>query len=116
MSGPVFDKLGAEARIEGSFAVSKGVLGSFSLARALQSPAAQATGRTEFSDLTGAGVYNKGPVQLRDIKLSAGLLSASGTVDIDAGGRVSGRINAELGAQRGAFTLTGTSTEPQIRK
>jgi hypothetical protein len=116
MSGAVFDKLGADARIEGSFAVGKGVLGSFSLARGLQSPAGQAAGRTEFSELTGTGVYNKGAVTLRDMKLAAGLLSAGGTVDIDPGGRVSGRINAELGPQRGTFALSGTSSEPQIRK
>ena len=116
MSGAVFDKLGAEARIEGSFAVGKGVLGSFSLARALQSPVGQAAGRTEFSELTGTGIYNKGAVQLRDIKLTAGLLTANGVVDIEAGGRVSGRISAELGPQRGTFTLTGTSSEPQIKR
>jgi hypothetical protein len=116
LSGTVPDKLGADAHINGTFAVSKGVLGSFSLARALQSPVGQAAGRTEFSELNGAGVYNKGAVQLRELKLAAGLLTASGTVDIDPGGRVSGRINAELGPQRGVFTLTGTASEPQIRK
>ena len=62
------------------------------------------------------GIYNKGPVQLRDMKLAAGLLSANGMADIEPSGRVSGRINAELGPQRGTFTLTGTSKEPQIRK
>ena len=116
MSGAPVDKLGAEARLDGSFAVGKGVLGSFSLARALQSPAGQATGRTEFSEMTGTGTYNKGTVQLRDMKLTAGLLTASGAADIDAGERLSGRVNAELGGQRGTFTITGTSKEPQIRK
>ena len=116
MGGTVPDKLGADARIEGSFAVGKGVLGSFSLARGLQTSGGQFSGRTEFSELTGTGIYNKGAVTLRDMKLAAGLLSANGTADIEPGGRISGRINAELGAQRGMFALAGTSSEPQIKK
>ena len=116
MSGAVPDKLGADARIEGAFTVSKGVLGSFSLARALQSTGTQTGGRTEFSELTGVGSYHKGVVQLRDLKLAAGLLSANGLVDIDAAGRLTGRINAELSSQRGTFTLAGTAKDPQIRK
>jgi hypothetical protein len=116
MSGAMPDKLGAEARLEGVFTVTKGVLGSFSLARALQGTGTQTTGRTEFTELTGAGIYNKGGLQLREMKLAAGLLTANGTADIDATGRLSGRVNAELGAQRGTFALTGTSAEPQLKK
>ena len=116
MSGAAPDKLGAEARIDGSFTVIKGVLGSFSLSRALQSTIAQVTGRTEFTELTGVGLYNKGVVQLRDMKLAAGLLSGNGTAEIDAAGRLTGRVNAELGTQRATFALSGTSKEPLIRK
>jgi len=116
MSGVAPEKLGADARIEGAFTVTKGVLGSFSLSRALQPTSAQVGGRTEFSELSGIGVYNKGAVQLRDMKLSAGLLSATGVADIDATGRLTGRVNAELGSQRGTFALTGTSKDPQLRK
>ena len=116
MSGTVPDKLGADARIEGSFSVAKGVLGSFDLARALQPTASQATGRTLFSELSGAGVYSKGAVQLRDMKLTAGLLTASGTMDIDASGRVSGQVSAQLGPQRGSISLSGTAKEPKIGK
>jgi adhesin HecA-like repeat protein len=102
--------------MEGRFAVSKGVLGSFDLARALQPTASQATGRTLFSELSGAGVYSKGAVQLRDMKLTAGLLSANGSMDIDATGRVSGRVNADLGQQRGSIALAGTARDPKISR
>ncbi|MEO8204127.1 MAG: hypothetical protein ABI630_09695, partial [Betaproteobacteria bacterium] len=116
MAAPTPDKLGSQARLEGTFTVSKGVLGSFSLARALQATGGQAGGRTEFTELSGSGTYNKGAVQLRDLKLAAGLLTATATLDIDAGGKLGGRVNAELGSQRGSFVLSGTSTDPQIRK
>ena len=116
MSGAVPDKLGAEARIEGTFTVSKGVLGSFSLARALQATSTQTGGRTEFSELTGSGSYNKGAVQLRDLRIAAGLMSANGAAEIDASGRLAGRINAELSSQRATFALSGTVKDPQIRK
>jgi hypothetical protein len=116
MSGPAPDKLGREARLEGRFTVTKGVLGSFDLARALQPTASQAAGRTLFSELSGVGNYSKGVVQLRDMKLSAGLLSATGVADIDASGRLTGRVNAELGQQRGAIALTGTAKDPKAVK
>jgi hypothetical protein len=116
MTGPAPDKLGKDVRMEGTYAVTKGVLGSFSLSRALQPTSSQTSGRTEFSDLTGSGIYNKGAVTLRDIKIAAGLLTATGSADIDAGGGLSGRINAEIGPQRGSFALSGTMTEPVLKK
>ncbi len=116
MAGTAPDKLAGDARLEGVFSVSKGVLGSFGIARALQAAGTQTGGRTEFSELTGSGTYDKGHVQLRDLKLSAGLLSANGALEIDTNGRLSGRINAELSSQRGTFALVGTSKEPQIKK
>ena len=116
MSGTAPDKLAAEARLEGRFAVTKGVLGSFDLARAIQPSATQAAGRTLFSELNGIGTYNKGAVQLRDMKLTAGLLTANGMLDIDATGRLAGRINADLGAQHGAIALSGTAKDPKVSK
>ena len=116
MSGTAPDKLAAEARLEGRFAVTKGVLGSFDLARAIQPSATQAAGRTLFSELSGVGTYNKGAVQLRDMKLTAGLLTANGILDIDATGRLAGRINADLGAQHGAIALSGTAKDPKVSK
>ena len=116
MSGTAPDKLWAEARLEGRFAVTKGVLGSFDLSRAVQPSATQAAGRTLFSELNGIGTYNKGAVQLRDMKLTAGLLTATGMLDIDATGRLAGRINADLGAQHGAIALSGTAKDPKVSK
>jgi hypothetical protein len=116
MSAAAPDKLGAEARLEGKFTVTKGVLGSFDIARAMQPAASLASGRTLFADLAGTGSYNKGAVQLRDMRLTAGLLSATGIADIDASGRLSGRVNAELGPQRGTIALSGTAKEPKASK
>ena len=120
MRGAQPDKLGAAARVEGSFSVGRGALGSFDLARALQPASLQVSGRTPFGELQGNGVYDRGVVQLRDVKISAGLLIAVAELDIDAGGNLSGRLSAEARHQasvlRGSFSLTGTSREPQIRR
>jgi hypothetical protein len=50
------------------------------------------------------------------MKLTAGLLSATGVADIDTAGRLSGRINAELGPQRGTISLSGTAKDPKASK
>src|SRR6185436_19283984 len=62
MRGAQPAKLGETARIDGTFTINRGVLGSFDLARAVQSQGKAATGRTQFSEMTGNGVYDRGAV------------------------------------------------------
>jgi hypothetical protein len=109
-------KLQDGARLDGSFSVTKGALGSFDLSRALQSTSAQATGRTQFSELSGSAALAGGALALRDLKLASGLLSATGTLDVDAAGGLSGRVNAELRNLRGTFYIGGKLQDPQLRR
>lgn len=117
MSGAAPARLYENARLEGTFKVEKGALG-FDIARALAS--GQAGGRTEFAELSAQGTYDKGAVQLRNIGLSRGAMSASGALDISSDGTLSGRLTAEIKtptqALRGAVTLSGKVREPAIRK
>ena len=55
MRGPSPASCGAAGRIDGSFTVSRGVLGSIDLSRAIQTGGKQATGRTQFNEMTGQG-------------------------------------------------------------
>ena len=116
LAGPDPAKLAEGARLDGTFTVTRGALGSFDLSRALQSTSAQASGRTPFSELAGSAALANGALALRDLKLTAGLLTANGTLDVDAAGGLSGRVNAELRNLRGTFYIGGKLQDPQLRK
>jgi hypothetical protein len=96
------------------------VLGSFDLTRALQTGGAQSSGRTVFNEMTGKGVYDKGTVQLREISLTAGSMNAGASIDIDAGGGLSGRVAADVKTPtqtlRAVLNLSGKVQDPVIRK
>jgi hypothetical protein len=119
MSGVEPAKLGSSGRLEGSFTVSKGVLGSFDLSRALQTGGRQVTGQTQFAEMSGQGTYDRGAVSLRNINLGAGALNAGASADISESGALSGRIVADVKTPtqnlRSTLILGGTVQEPQVR-
>jgi hypothetical protein len=119
MSGTDPAKLGNAARIEGNFTVGKGVLGSFDLSRVIQSAGRQFAGRTQFTELAGQGVYDRGAVALRNVALSAGALGAGASADVAPSGALSGRIVAEIRTAgqslRSTLLIGGTLKEPQVR-
>ena len=119
MSGADPAKLHRAARIEGSFAVGKGALGTVDLSRVLQTSGRQYGGRTQFTELTGHGVYDRGAVSLRNVNISAGALSAGASADIAPGGALVGHMVADIRTTaqplRATLTLGGTVREPQIR-
>lgn len=116
MSGPEPAKLHESARLDGEFTVTKGALGSFDVSRALQSTSAQASGRTPFSEMQGRVSLADGVFAFRDLKLGSGLLVARGTLDVDAKGSLSGKIDAELRNLRGTFYIGGKLQDPQLRR
>jgi hypothetical protein len=106
--------------MQGDFKIEKGVLGSFDLTRALQTGGAQSGGRTPFTELTGQGVYDKGVVQITNVSISAGNMNAGASLNIDAGGGLSGRVVADVKAAtqtlRATLNLSGKVQDPVIRK
>jgi hypothetical protein len=116
MAGREPERLYETARLDGNFTVARGTLSSFDLSRALQATSAQASGRTQFTELTGNVSLASGTLALRDMRLTAGLLQATGTLDVEPSGGLSGRINAELRNLRGSYYIGGKLTEPQLRK
>jgi hypothetical protein len=119
MTGAHPAKLYSAARMEGSFSLGKGALGTVDLSRVLQTSGRQFGGRTVFTELTGQGVYDRGTVALRNVSLSAGALNANASADISAGGALNGRIVADIRTSvqplRAVVTLGGTVKEPQVR-
>jgi len=112
-------KLASTGRLDGSFTVTRGVLGSIDLSRAIQTGGKVATGRTQFNEMNGQVTYDRGAVSLRNITIGAGQLNAGASADIAQNGALSGRIVADVrvAQQRLSATLNlgGTLTEPQVR-
>jgi len=119
MSGADPAKLYRGARLDGSFAMGKGVLGSFDLARVLHTGGRQYGGRTQFTEMTGQGSYDRGAIALRNISITAGALNAGISADIAPGGALAGRIVADIRTSvqplRAILVLGGTVAEPQVR-
>ena len=112
-------KLAAGARLDGSFTVTRGVLGSIDLSRAIQSQGKFATGRTQFNEMNGQATYDRGAVSVRNVTLAAGQLNAGASADIAENGALSGRIVADVRVAsqnlRATLHLGGTVKEPQVR-
>ena len=113
------DKLLAAARLEGNVSIQKGEIANINLTRVLQG-ASSAGGSTLFSEMSGSVVAEANRFQLRQLRLAAGLLSASGGADVDAQKNLSGRMQVELRAQttqvRATLAISGTLKEPQFRR
>jgi hypothetical protein len=119
MSGVEPAKLGAGATIDGNFTISKGVLGSFDLSRAIQTGGKQAQGRTQFTEMNGQVSYDRGEVELRNVTIGAGALNAGASAVISEKGALTGRIVADVRTAsqtlRATLLLGGTVKEPQVR-
>ena len=106
-------------RLEGTFSVHKGVLGSFDLSRAIQTGGRQAGGRTPFTGMNGHGVFDRGAVALRNVSFGAGAMNAGASADISADGKLSGRIVADVSTSsqtlRATLNLGGTVRDPQVK-
>jgi len=120
MSGANPATLFETARMQGEFKIEKGVLGSFDLTRALQTGGSQSAGRTIFSELTGQAVYDKGSVKVSNVAITAGAMNAGATLEVDAGGGLSGRVVADVKTPnqtlRATLNVSGKLQDPVIRK
>jgi hypothetical protein len=119
MSGAEPAKLASTGRIDGNFTVTQGTLGSFDLAKGIQTSGKQALGTTSFTEMSGQASYDRGAIALRNVNIGAGALNAAASVDIAQGGAISGRIVADVKnagrSQSAVINLGGTVKEPQVR-
>ena len=119
MSGADPMKLYHAAHLEGNFSVGKGVLGTVDLSRVLHTGGSQYGGRTQFTEMTGHAVYDRGAVALRNVNISAGALTAGANADIAPSGAITGRIVADIRTTvqplRAILVIGGTVKEPQVR-
>jgi uncharacterized protein involved in outer membrane biogenesis len=120
MQSPEPARLFDVARLEGTFTVEKGQLAQIDLARLMQAGSSSSTS-TLFNDLSGQGAMEAGKLALRNLKLGAGLLSATGSVDVEGGKQISGKVAAEMrtptgASTRSAFTVSGTLPKVVLKR
>lgn len=82
------------ARLEGSFSIPRGTLLGIDLGSVLQG--GDIRGQTQFTELAGSLLHERGVTQFRQLRLNQANLNAGGTLDVDAERRVRGRVSAEI--------------------
>ncbi len=119
MQGADFGALFAAPGLDASFAVEQGLVSGFDLPRSLQAGAVT-PGTTSFNDLSGQAVLEQGRLKLRGLRLRAGVMNASGNLDLAGGKVVDGRIAAELripaGFVRANFGVAGTPAALNLQR
>lgn len=114
-------QLGKAPRIEGDFSVKKGFINGIDMVETARVARRQgvSAGRTHFDDLNGTVLADGSNIQLRQIKISAGILTGNGFVDVTSGQQLSGRVNVDLKirADKGSMPLilSGTLEQPVWR-
>lgn len=117
-SGLKLGKLGDAPQMDGTFVAKKGVVNGMDMVETARGNRQNgAGGRTNFDELTGVFQVNGRGPHFQQLKLSSGILNASGSFDVNGGGQISGRLSVELKARAGAssLALSGTLTEPVLR-
>ena len=111
MQGNSFDTLFNAPKIDSTFLVQKGDLSGIDFVRALQSPSRDGVqgGKTKFDDLSGNLAVNGSRYTFTNVRLIAGLLSASGAGEVLPNREINGRVlrGAALPVQRGQGQLQG---------
>ncbi|MGB4923006.1 MAG: hypothetical protein WBO98_02295, partial [Candidatus Nitrotoga sp.] len=96
----------------------KGLINTIDMVETSRMPTRKvaSNGRTHFDELSGVLQIDNNKKHLRQIKISAGVMSANGYVDISENKQLSGRLNVDLKirADLGSvpLVLSGTLTEP----
>jgi hypothetical protein len=113
------DKLLDAARMEGNFTIQKGSITNVDMMRILQG-SSSGGGTTLFSEMSGNASADSGRIQVRQLRMAAGLLQGVGSVDIDSERNLSGRMQIELRAHtvqaRATMSISGSVQNPQFRR
>ncbi|MBI3221642.1 MAG: hypothetical protein HYZ46_00820 [Nitrosomonadales bacterium] len=120
MKSAHFSGLADNAVLDGRFVIKKGMIGGMDIVETarLRSRENMPGGRTHFDEFSGDLSYANGVYHYKQLKVTAGVLNATGAVDI-AKQQVSGRVNAELTMRSGmgnvALQVGGTTETPTLR-
>ncbi|MFZ2301466.1 MAG: AsmA-like C-terminal region-containing protein [Gallionella sp.] len=120
MQSASLSKLTEAATLEGAFLVKKGVINGFDIVETarLRSKEDLPGGRTHFDELTGNLSVANGVYNFQQLKMNAGVLNATGTLEVTKQ-QLSGKVAADLTKFAGigtvALQIGGTSDNPTLR-
>jgi hypothetical protein len=122
LAGTTLQNLFADPRVEATFNVEKGSINNVDIVRAIQAPSRDGTrgGKTGFNALAGSMRLANQTYSFRQLQLSSGPMNASGAVDVEPNGNLSGRIATQLGSKtiivaRGNLVVTGNLKAPVLK-
>lgn len=108
-------------QVQATFRLRDGEVAGVDLVRAIQSARSSGNsgGKTHFNELSGYLQLGNGRYQYRQLKLSTGVLNATGNVDVSAERTLSGNLLGELRTRatslRTGFALGGTLETPTLK-
>lgn len=111
--------LAKAAAMDGVFVIRDGVINGVDIVETvrLRSKVSLPGGRTRFDELSGDLSVADGVYAFRQLKMDAGMLTATGRLDV-SGRELSGRISAELAMRAGAgptvLQIGGTADSPSL--
>src|SRR5712691_200705 len=119
MKGLLPERMILNAQLDGNFTVQKGSITNVDMTRLLQG-SGSGGGTTLFSEMSGGVSADASRLLVRQIRMAAGLLNATGQVEMDPQKNLSGRMQIEIRAQsvqaRAMLTVAGTLQNPQFRR
>ena len=119
MKGLLPERMILNFQLDGNFTIQKGSITNVDMTRLLQG-SGTGGGTTLFSEMTGGVSADPNRLLVRQIRMAAGLLNATGQVEMDPQKNLSGRVQVELRAQsvqaRATLNLAGTLQNPQFRR
>ena len=108
-------------QVQATFRARDGEVVSFDLVRAIQSARSNGNigGKTHFNELSGYFQLANGRYQYRQLKLTTGMMSANGNLELSAQQNLSGNLVGELRTRntvlRMPFILGGTLVTPSLK-
>lgn len=118
-SSRTLQELTKSLRVDASFEAKRGVINGIDMVETarLASHEHLVGGRTHFDELNGSFVADGGRIRFRSMRITSGMLKASGTLDVATDGQIFGVFNSEIKMRSGnnPLLLSGTLTEPVLK-
>jgi hypothetical protein len=114
-------ELFAAPGVTATFTLQKGALNNVDLVRAIQSATRGGVrgGKTTYTEISGDAQAAANRIAYRNLKLAAGPLNATGTIDVSPAAELAGRLNVQLGTAtvsvaRGVLNVSGGMKDPSL--
>ncbi|MDX8398725.1 MAG: adenylate/guanylate cyclase domain-containing protein [Gallionellaceae bacterium] len=117
LSGASLPQLLETPQLDGTFLVSKGIINTIGIVETATNRKKMVGVRTHFDEMSGTVKLSNSKLQLPQLKISSGIMSANGSVDVSHIGQLSGRfsVNVKMRPRTVPLILSGTLEHPVLR-